>query len=121
MSYGEQPPQQPLPYRPALPTSSKATTSMILGIISILGCGLFLGIPAIIIGRGAKVEIRAAQGQLDGDTQATVGIVTGIIGTSLSLLAALLVLGVFIFGATVSSSFEESCRTVDSDGVVTTC
>ena len=75
-------------YPPAAPpTSGKATTSLIIGIVSLVACGLFLGIPAMIVGRQAKREIRESQGRLGGEGLATAGFVTGLIGTIWSVLA----------------------------------
>jgi hypothetical protein len=98
---------QPL-YQP--PTSGKATTSLVLGIVSLVACGLLLGIPAMIVGRQAKREIRESGGRLSGDGLATAGIVTGLIGTLWSILALVLVVLVFAFGAAL---FKE-CHTVDN-------
>jgi hypothetical protein len=66
-------------------TNGKAIASLILGIISIVFCfGFLTGVPAIILGRMAKQEIAAGNGTGDGLAQG--GLITGIIGTALSLL-----------------------------------
>ena len=96
-------------------TSSKATTSLVLGLISLVFCGLLLGIPAMIIGRQAKREIRESRGQVGGDGLATAGFVTGLIGTVWSGLGLLLVVAVFVFGGMFASQLE--CTTSD-DGTV---
>ena len=57
-----------------------------LGILSIPCCGLFTGIPAIILGRGALREIDAAPGQFGGRGQVNAGYICGIVGTVLSVL-----------------------------------
>jgi hypothetical protein len=119
--YGGQPYQGGYPVQPLRPTSSKATVSLILGIVGLVFCGLFLGIPAIIVGRQAKAEIKASQGQLDGGGLATAGIVTGALATAWSLLAVLLVAGIFIFGSTVSTTYQEDCNRTNPDGTVTSC
>ena len=85
-----QPPGQYPPPQPMAPNSSKATTSLVLGICSLVLCGFFLGIPAMIIGRQAKREIEGSQGQLGGEGLATAGFITGLIGTIWSALAAIL-------------------------------
>ena len=98
---------------PVAPTSGKATTSLILGIISIVACGLLLGIPAMIIGRQAKREIRESGGRLGGEGLATAGFITGLIGTIWSVIALILVVILVIFGATL----VKECHTVtDSHG-----
>ena len=96
-------------YQPPPPTSSKATTSMVLGIVSLIACGLLLGIPAMIVARQAKREIRESGGRVGGDGFATAGFVTGLIGTLWSVLVLLFVVVVFTFGA---SWFDEHCTTV---------
>ena len=104
-------------YQPPPPTSSKATTSLVLGIVSLIACGLLLGIPAMIVARQAKREIRESGGRVGGEGLATAGFVTGLIGTVWSVLAFLLVIGVFVFG----SAFVSSCSTTtDSSGNVST-
>ena len=59
---GQYPPPPPIPA--VAPSSSKATTSLVLGVISVVMCGLFRGIPAMIIARQAKREIAESQGRL---------------------------------------------------------
>src|SRR5262245_25951062 len=55
-----------------------ATTAFVLGILSLLFCGIFTGIPAIVLGRRARREIDASGGQLGGRGTATAGLVTGL-------------------------------------------
>jgi len=114
MSYPPPPGQQPYPpmYQPPPASSGKATTSLVLGIVSLVFCGLFLGIPAMIVSRQAKREIRESGGRLGGDGLATAGFVTGLIGTIWSVISIILVVVVFVFGATW---FNAHCSTV-SDG-----
>jgi hypothetical protein len=106
---------------PPPPTHGKATTSLILGILSIVLCGLVTGIPAIVLGRQARREIRDSNGALGGDGLAQAGFVTGIIGTVWTGLVTLFVLGVFVLGSVVSTSFEETCSTVDANGATVDC
>jgi hypothetical protein len=121
--YPQQGYQPGYPPYAAPPTSSRATTSLVLGIISLLLCGFLLGIPAMIVARRAKREIRESGGRLGGDGLATAGFVTGLIGTIWSALSALVVVAVFVFGGVVTSSFEQSCDTVQdgSGGVSVEC
>jgi len=113
----DQPPPPGLPgpgyYAPPAPSSSKATTSLILGILSLVLCGLLLGIPAMIVARQAKREIRESNGRLGGDGLATAGFVTGLIGTIWSLIALALVVALFVFGSAVEHSFN--CTTVTGE------
>jgi|SRR6478609_11354327 len=94
------------------PNADGAVTSLVLGIVSLLFCGLLSGIPAVITARRATRAIDQSQGQLGGRGLATAGFVTGLIGTIWSGLALGFVVVVFIFGSAVSSSFEETCSTI---------
>jgi hypothetical protein len=112
-----QPPYQPPPgyppIAPVAPNSGKATTSLVLGICSLVACGLFLGIPAMIIGRQAKQEIQASQGRLGGEGLATAGFVTGLIGTIWSALAAILIIVLIAVGGIFANEIAKNCDTVD--------
>ena len=67
--------------------SSAAITSLVLGILSLVcGCGLLLGIPAWIIGKGEIAKIDAGQSSAAGRTLAQVGMILGMIATGLSVL-----------------------------------
>lgn len=59
---------------------------MILGIVGMVLCCLFAGIPAIVLGHQAKREIDAAPGVQEGRGMATAGFVLGIISTVGSVL-----------------------------------
>jgi hypothetical protein len=75
--------------------NSKATTSLILGIVSVIcivACfpiGAVTGIIAVILGLAAKTEIARSPGVYRGDGYAIAGIITGAIGLSASLLILL--------------------------------
>ncbi|WP_229051918.1 DUF4190 domain-containing protein [Aeromicrobium sp. Leaf350] len=115
--YGQQPPgpqpqfgggpyppygaPQPMFNEPLKPNHPQATTSMVLGIISIVGgfmclLPLFLAPAAWIMGRKAVREIDASGGQLGGRGEAQTGFVTGIIGTILLVLGILAVIAVIV-------------------------
>jgi hypothetical protein len=95
---GHYPPQSYYPVPAVPPNSGKATTSLVLGIVSIFVCGLFLGIPAMIVARQAKREIEESHGRLGGSGLATAGFVTGLIGTVISVVVGLLVVLLIAFG-----------------------
>ena len=95
--------------------ASGATTSLVLGILSLVLCGIFTGIPAMITARSAKREIDESRGRLGGRGLATAGFVTGLIGTIWSALSFALVVGVFAFGGVTQSQFETTCSDVGSD------
>ncbi len=103
----------------APPNHGSATTSLVLGILSLVLCGFFTGIPAMVMGRRAGREIDASGGRLGGRGTATAGFVTGLIGTLWSALSFVIVVGVFAFGGAMSGSFQDSCGTVTSSGSLT--
>lgn len=74
---------------------------MILGILSLVCCGLFAGIPAVILGNMGKKEIDAAPGMQSGRGMAQAGFIMGIIGTVLSIIGVIVY--VAIVGAVLSS------------------
>ena len=116
--------RSPRAWQPLTATADhrSATTALVLGILSLLLCGLFTGIPAMVVGRRAQREIDASGGRLGGRGTATAGFWTGLVGTLWSGFAALLVVGVFAFGGVVSSSFD-TCSTITTNdgGTATTC
>jgi Domain of unknown function (DUF4190) len=103
---------QPVPPVPPPPTSGKATTSLVLGVVSLFFCGFFTGIPAIIVGISARREIRASNGALSGDGLALGGIITGILGTLWTLVAAGILVALLVFGANVVEDYDEACDNV---------
>jgi len=78
------------PYR-GVQKSGNATTSMILGIVSLVVMlvlcfiSIFTCIPGIIFGHKAKSEIRASNGALQGNEQATAGLIMNYIVLALNL------------------------------------
>lgn len=72
--------------------SSNAVIALVLGVVSLFllglpGSSLFAAIPAVIVGRNARNQIRASNGQLVGEGMARTGIVMGWITIGLSILA----------------------------------
>jgi hypothetical protein len=96
MSYGQPPPPPPPEYggQPAYGapaptgTNKKAIWSLVLGILGLLCCGFFTGIPAIILARMAKSEI--AQTRQEGSGLATAGLVLGIIAVVWGVISVIL-------------------------------
>jgi Domain of unknown function (DUF4190) len=85
-AYGQVwPSQAPPPGRPTR-TNSKATWALILGIVGMVLCGVFAGIPAIVLGHQARKEIVSGRGTQEGRGMATAGFVLGIISTVASVL-----------------------------------
>lgn len=110
---GQYPPPPPIPA--VAPSSSKATTSLVLGVISVVMCGLFLGIPAMIIARQAKREIAESQGRLGGEGLATAGFVTGLIGTIWSVVGGILLVVLIAVGGIVANEIDKNCDTVTDE------
>jgi hypothetical protein len=94
----------------AYPKNSLGIWSLVLGLLGlVLSCGLFTGIPAIIVGNRAKTAV--AQGQANNPGMATAGIVLGWIATILSvigivLFVVLIATGTFTEFATNGTSSE---------------
>ena len=68
-------------------TNKKAIWALVLGILSLVCCGLFAGIPAIILGNMAKSEIDLSGGLQSGRGMAVAGFVLGIIGVVWTIVA----------------------------------
>ncbi len=103
-SYGSVPPPPEGSYPPPPPggmpapggyggvpqQNKKALWSMILGIVGIVCCGFFTGIPALILGNQAKQEIAASGGTQTGEGMATAGVILGIVAIAFGVLGAIL-------------------------------
>jgi len=93
MSYTPPPPPPPGAGGYATPqTNQKALWSMILGILGIVCCGIFAGIPALILGNSAKKEIAASGGAQTGDGMAKAGVILGWISIAFSILGIIFVI-----------------------------
>jgi Domain of unknown function (DUF4190) len=106
MSYPPQPPYGTPPqygygYPAPPPNHPRATTILVLGILSLTCCGL-CGPFAWVMGHGALKEINSSGGTIGGHGQVMAGYICGIIGTVLLLFTVLiLVLEFVVFGAAV--------------------
>lgn len=74
---------------------ARGTLILVLGILSIPCCGLFTGIPAVIMGRNALQEIDSSGAQYSNRGLINAGYICGIIGTVLSIVGLILRLTVF--------------------------
>jgi len=99
--YGQPPYGQPAYGGAAAPTHGPATTSLILGILSFVCCGL-LGIPAYIIGRRAEREIAASGGRLGGEGLAKAGWILGLVSIALMVVGLLAFVLLFAAGTGLS-------------------
>lgn len=99
---GANPPVIPPQGQPPATTSTKAIAALVCGILSLMGCTFFTGIPAIIIGRMEMRNVDQGLSPASNRNLAKIGYILGIVGTVLSCLVGLLWLLVFggmaIFG-----------------------
>jgi hypothetical protein len=108
-------------YQGPPPNHGSAVTSLVLGILSLVMCGFFTGIPAMVTGRRVIRETRASHGTVGGEGLGQAGFWTGLVGTVLSCASGLLVVGVFALGGTLSSTFEQTCTSIGADGQSHSC
>ena len=73
-------------------TNKKSIWALVLGILSLICCGLIAGIPALILGNAAKKEIGASGGAQTGAGMAQAGVILGIISIVLSVLYIILLI-----------------------------
>jgi len=66
------------------PKNSLGVWALVLGILGLVACGLFAGIPAIIVGNNAKKA--AAAGEANNGGLGTAGVIMGWISVGLSVL-----------------------------------
>lgn len=79
------------------PRNNLGVWSLVLGLVGIFICGLFTGIPAIVVGHKARRAV--ADGEANNPGMATAGIVLGWIATILSLLGVLAVIALVATGS----------------------
>ncbi len=101
-------------YTAVAPAHPQSTLALVLGLVGLVG-GLFVcGLPLLVspfawaIGRSSLKGIRESQGRLSGESNARAGMIMGIIGTVLLILAiaALIAVIVLISVGTTSGSFS---------------
>lgn len=87
-------------YRPPPPNHPQAITVLVLGILSLVLCGL---VGPFAWGMGSRVvgEIEAAGGRWGGHTEATIGRILGIVATVLLGLSVLFFIAVVAFGGSL--------------------
>jgi Domain of unknown function (DUF4190) len=86
------------------PTEDKAVISMVLGILSLVSFSILAGIPAIILGKMSRDNIRANPGRFSGEGMATAGIVMGWISVGLLCGIVLVVIIIVVIAALAASS-----------------
>lgn len=77
-------------------TDGKATTSMVLGILSLVCFGILAGIPAIILGHMSRKNIRNSMGRLKGDGMALAGIIMGYISVAYTCVMLIIIMAIAI-------------------------
>ena len=70
--------------------SGMAVASLVLGILSVVCCGLLAGIPAIICGHMALSQIKKSGGTIGGNGMAIAGLVMGYLSIVVTILFMLL-------------------------------
>lgn len=113
---------------PPLPSSSQsanapgATTSLVLGILSICCFWIFTAIPAIIVGASARKKVAQSNGALGGDGIALAGIITGAIGIIAGLIPLGMVASLAIPAIAVTSERAQSAKIMsDLRSVAVSC
>jgi hypothetical protein len=107
--YGSAPPPPPgygqgPAYGPPPGNNKKAVWALVLGILGLLCCGFFTGIPAIILGKQAQNEIDRSSGMQTGRGMATAGFVLGIIACVWGVVSIILyATGALTFDTTLST------------------
>lgn len=85
-------------------SSSRATATLICGILSITCTGLVTGIPAIILGTMELKAIKAGRSPEIGGSITKLGLILGAVGTLLSILALLAFIAIVALGISLSAS-----------------
>jgi O-antigen/teichoic acid export membrane protein len=83
------------------PDNGLAIVALVLGVVSLTGPGLLLGIPAIII---ASIALKRGQGNRG---LSLTGLITGIVSTVLSVLFITFILFMVMWGIAHSQDFEQ--------------
>ena len=73
-----------------------AIAAMVMGICGLVICPLILSIPAIVFGAIAMRDIDRNPERLDGKGMAIAGLVTGIVGTTLSVILIIVAIAIGI-------------------------
>jgi len=89
---------------PQAHASSRATITLILGILAITCTGLLTGIPAIILGFMELKAIKAGQAPIEGESSAKIGLVLGFVGTLLAAIAIIAFVVIIALGISLGTS-----------------
>ena len=89
----------------------RGTLILVLGILSLVGCGFFAGIPAVIMGNGDLKKMDAGVIDPEGRQLTNIGRILGIVSLVLTALGCVvwaLMLGVFGIGVVESGGIPQS-------------
>jgi uncharacterized membrane protein YjgN (DUF898 family) len=92
------------PAYPPRPKHPQAVTVLVLGILGIVVCGL-IGPFAWSMGNRVVAEIEASRGGWDGQSEAQIGRILGIVATALLALSLMFFVGIFVFGGALFGGF----------------
>lgn len=110
----DQTPPSPAPnpgWAPVSPKHPDSTTVLVLGILGLALCQV-LGPLAWYKGNKVLTEMQANPGKWSGESEVNIGRILGIIGTALlGLIAAVILLYVFVFVLIVIAAITESAGT----------
>lgn len=81
---------------PSPADNTKAIITLVLGILSLICCGFFAGIPAIFVGRSELKAIDEGRSSENNRNMAKIGFILGIVGTILSILGTLAYIGIIV-------------------------
>jgi hypothetical protein len=100
------------------PTSGRATTVLVLGIVALVtfftfcGLGIVPAIIALVQAPGARREIAASGGELDGAGQLRAGVIMSWVTLGLAVLATVLVVLFVVIAVSVSDGSTPGSRSV---------
>ncbi len=100
---GQNTPFQPPPTGVQGENKTLAIVALVLGILSIPCCGFLTGIPAVIVGFMAKGKAENSPQEFGGRGLALAGIITGVVGTILSI--ALTIIQILLGGLGAIGNF----------------
>lgn len=86
-------------FSPRVPDHPQATLALVLGLVGLVGAFVLCGVTLVVspfawaVGHNAVKEIEASQGRLGGLSNARAGMILGMIGSVLLILAILAVIG----------------------------
>jgi hypothetical protein len=110
---GTTPPPMPPPAPAMSPkTEPLAIWSLVLGIVSLVCCGILAAIPAVIFGHKALDKIKNSSGTLDGNGLAVGGLITGYIGAvlgTISIIGLLAAIAIPNFVKARDISMQNAC------------